>query len=339
MKYLLQHHAEAFLRFGLGLPEAAQTGQVKTQTDAELTLLKPLASALPSTGREMDGAYLIDLRAAGQSRPQRRAVDIEFSRRHQGHTEMALDIGEAQVRLFRRERVPVCTLVFDLYGRKGRGPVVRTERFPLGQNYGEAGEGSVVVYQRVNLRALGYQELLERAPPALWPLVPLTCDGTSGEALRRTREALRLRPLPAEAKADLLASLRFLAEAEKVPTSLLERYISLEDLMNSPLLERLIERDRDRLLRQGRQEGRQEGIQEGVQKERKESRQDAVLTILELRLGQVPAGIRNRVRAESRVRVLDGWYKAALAATDAEAARKLLARIRAAAPRPAPPRN
>lgn len=49
-------------------------------------------------------------------------------------------------------------------------------------------------------------------------------------------------------------------------------------------------------------------------------------------LGAAPQAIRDRVTAETRARGLSSWHKAALAITAAASARKLLARIRAAAP-------
>lgn len=81
----------------------------------------------------------------------------------------------------------------------------------------------------------------------------------------------------------------------------------------------------ERLITMGRymqimQEGRQEGHQE------------AILLALETRLGKVPQTIRSRVLAESRSRVLDSWLRAAIGANDATSARKVLERIRAAAP-------
>jgi hypothetical protein len=48
-----------------------------------------------------------------------RLAHIEFHRRHQGQDELAMDVAEAQIRLFRRERVEVISFVWDLYGRVG----------------------------------------------------------------------------------------------------------------------------------------------------------------------------------------------------------------------------
>lgn len=101
MKYLLEHHPLAFLRFGLG---------------PQVRILRVLGSSLPSMGREIDGGFLIE--ADGE----RAALQVEFHRRHQRREELSLDVAEAQVRLYRRERVPVCSLVFDLYGRRRSGP-------------------------------------------------------------------------------------------------------------------------------------------------------------------------------------------------------------------------
>ena len=148
------------------------------------------------------------------------------------------------------------------------------------------------------------------ALPALWPLVPLTRDGKTEEALARTTRTLRARRLPDSDKADLLSALRFLAEAENVPLALLNRYIDRKELKMT----------KGSLYQEIMQEGRQEGHQE------------AILLALETRLGKVPQTIRSRVMAESRSRVLTSWFNAAADATDATSARKVLERIRAAAP-------
>ena len=82
LKYLLEHEPEDFLRFGLnGEP---------------LEALSPVESALPSRGRDVDGSYLFT------SRGVQKLAHIEFHRRHQGQDELAIDVAEAQVRLFRR---------------------------------------------------------------------------------------------------------------------------------------------------------------------------------------------------------------------------------------------
>ena len=99
LKYLLEHEPEDFIRFGL--------------SGEPLEALCPVESALPSRGRDVDGSYLFT------SRGVQRLAHIEFHRRHQGQDELSIDVAEAQVRLFRRERVEVVSFVWDLYGRVG----------------------------------------------------------------------------------------------------------------------------------------------------------------------------------------------------------------------------
>ena len=167
LKFLLQHDPLDFLRFGLGDP-AAQ-------------LLSPLPSGLPSRSRDVDGTYLIALGG------QKRAAHFEFHRRHQGLEELGIDVAEAQIRLFRRERIPVVSLVWDLYGSE-TAPLLSKRRFRFGTPEGE--ETSLCVYQVVNLRALGWQDLLGHAPPGLWPLVPLTRGGATEAVVRQACEAI-----------------------------------------------------------------------------------------------------------------------------------------------------
>src|SRR6185437_8849609 len=111
-------------------------------------------------------------------------------RRHQSAEDLAVDVAEAQIRLFRRERVRVVSLVWDLYGTTG-GPVVEERTLRYGASTGDA--GSEARYLRVNLRGLGWQELLAQGPPALWPLVPLAREGASDEAVRTASEAIERR--------------------------------------------------------------------------------------------------------------------------------------------------
>ena len=208
LKYLLQHEPEDFIRFGLnGEP---------------LEALRPVESALPSRGRDVDGSYLFT------SRGVQRLAHIEFHRRHQGQDELAIDVAEAQIRLFRRERVEVVSFVWDLYGRVG-DPVLSLCVLVFG-------EQSQSQYRRINLRGLSFRELLAQGPPALWPLLPLTWDGATGEAVQAGRDAIEGRgELSAVRRADHLAVLWFIAEAENVAVDLLRAYIQKEKLMQSEL--------------------------------------------------------------------------------------------------------
>ena len=90
LKFLSSHAPEAFIRFGL--------------SDAEARVLKAIPSDLPSRGRDVDGGYLV------MHRGKKVVAHLEFHRRHQRRTELAMDIGEAQIRPFRPERRPVVSL-------------------------------------------------------------------------------------------------------------------------------------------------------------------------------------------------------------------------------------
>jgi hypothetical protein len=49
---------------------------------------------------------------------------------------LAIDVTEAQIRLFRRERVPVLSLVWDLYGKETE-PLLSKRTFRFGVPEGE----------------------------------------------------------------------------------------------------------------------------------------------------------------------------------------------------------
>src|SRR4029077_13786954 len=126
----------------------------------------------------IDGAYFIE----------RDGEDLvahhEFHRRHQSATELAIDVGEAQIRLYRREGKEVVSLVWDLDGARDE-PVVEERSFAHGAKILK--KRSQVTYLRVNLRGLHWKALLESAPPALWPLVALACDGACEDAVHEAR--------------------------------------------------------------------------------------------------------------------------------------------------------
>src|SRR5262245_44414699 len=100
LKYLLQRDPADFLRFGLG--------------GLRVPLLSPLRSGPPPRRRDIDGSYRIGW---GRTEPQqtnpqqpapqqadvvdRAVAHIEFHRRHQSWNELATDVAEAQVRLYR----------------------------------------------------------------------------------------------------------------------------------------------------------------------------------------------------------------------------------------------
>jgi predicted transposase YdaD len=167
----------------------------------------------------------------------------------QGQDELSIDVAEAQIRLFRRERVEVVSFVWDLYGRVG-DPV-------LSRSVLVFGEQSQSQYRRINLRGMSARELLAQGPPALWPLLPLTSDGATGEAVQAARDAIEGRgELSAVRRADHLAVLWFIAEAESVAVDLLRTYIQKEKLMQSELYRSIFA--------EGQQEGLQQGLQQAI---------------------------------------------------------------------------
>jgi hypothetical protein len=142
LKYLLHEEPADFARFALG--------------DKKLQVLGPVESGLPSRGRDVDGAYFV------KSRGDKLITHFEFYRRHESERELAVDVGEAQIRLYRREGVEVVSIVWDLYGRADE-PATDERTFAYSPKVKK--RRSQVVYLRVNLRALGWKELLAKAPP------------------------------------------------------------------------------------------------------------------------------------------------------------------------------
>lgn len=233
LKYLLGREPTGFIQFGL-------------QGDT-VEVMRPVESALPSRGRDVDGGYLFTSGGAV------RVTHIEFQRRHQRQRDLAIDVAEAQVRLFRREKVEVISFVWDLYGRPG-DPV-------LSRRVLSFGEESRSQYRRVNLRGMGFRTLLAEGPPGLWPLAPLTQDGASGKAVREVRDAIEARANLGEAeRADHLAVLLFVAEAEHVAVKLLRAYLDEVRLMDSELYKSIFAKGKQ----EGKQEGRQEGLQQAI---------------------------------------------------------------------------
>jgi hypothetical protein len=293
LKYLLQDDPADFLRFGLD--------------DPTVRVLSPLPSGLPSRGRDIDGSYLISW---GGTEPQqadvleRAVAHIEFQRRHQSWKELATDVAEAQVRLYRRENLPVLSQVWDLYGHEN-SPVSEVRSLPYGMAM--LGMRSQCVYQRVTLRPLGWKELLARAPPVLWPLVALTRDGASEAAVREAIEAIQGRAdLSAARQADHLAVLWFVAEAEDVPVQAMRAYLTEERLMESSLYKSAIE------------------------KGKAEAHVDILIRILMRWLGPPDTTLQDRLRAASDRNLLAAWLDEALFVTNAEQAGRLTEKIQKA---------
>lgn len=308
LKYLLHHEPADFIRFALGDPRVA--------------VLSALPSSLPARARDVDGVYLI---ARGTDQI---VVHVEFHRRHQALAELGTDVAEAQIRLFRREGRPVLSQIWDLYGQPNEAVVedrtlsygaTSTGPDPLATSPGErvaaqAG-GSVCVYQRVNLRALGGDELLARGPPSLWPLVALTRDGRGEAMIQKAHDAIEGRAnLGSVQRADHLAVLWFVAEAEDVPVRVLRAYISEERLMESTLYQSAFAK----------------GEARGEAKAEARLYVETILRILAHRTGTVDPTVAERLRAISSLETLQAWHEQALLAVDAEGARLLAEKIRTA---------
>ena len=293
LKYLLQHEPADFIRFGLG--------------DPTVEVIEALPSGLPARARDVDGGYLI-IRGA-----TRQVAHIEFHRRHQGLEELGIDIAEAQIRLFRRERLPVLSQVWDLYGDRDQ-PVLEDRTLSFGAPLQTA--QSVCAYHRVNLRGVGWQELLSHAPPALWPLVTLTRDGATETVVKQARDAIEGRTeLSLEERADHLAVRWFMAEAEQVPVEAMRAYISEERLMASTLYQSALEKGETR------------------------NKAETIIRILTHRMGAADPVVRDRIRTLSDTETLSVWYEEALQAVDAEGARRLAEKIENAPLTSASPRE
>jgi predicted transposase YdaD len=293
LKYLLQHDPADFLRFGLG--------------DPTIDVVEAVPSDLPSRGCDVDAGYLIRRQGV------RIVAHLEFHRRHQAVDELAIDVAEAQVRLFRRERIPVLSQVWDLYGKPTQ-PLVEERTLDYGAPPAKASSRSV--YQRVNLRALRAHELLAAAPPGLWPLVALTSDGATAEAIRQAVAAIEGRPdLDPAHRADHLAVLWFVAEAEQVPVRAMMVYISEEKLMESALYKSIFEK------------GEARGVAQGHAQGRKEAFATVLIRDLTRRLGGLDSELHDRIRA-ANAETLEAWSNEAALLPDAQAVRELADRIR-----------
>lgn len=309
LKLLLHEQPADFIGFALGQP---------------VRVLRPLELPLPARGRELDGGYVVAL--PGQDT----AVQIEFTRRHLSPMELALEVGEAQLRLFRREGLPVLPQLWDLYG-DAAAPVVSTKELVLGALPGGE-EGTRLRYQRVNLRALDFTDLLRSPLRALWPLVPLCRGGASESGVRQALQAIEARPdLSPTQRADHMAVLYFLAEAEDVPVLVLRNLIEDTQMKQSALYNRIlaegIEKGRIQGLEKGLEKGLERGLEKGLEKGELKATTSIILKVLTRRLRQVSPAVAERVRIETRPEVADLWCEDALRADDAEQAQRLHDRI------------
>jgi hypothetical protein len=285
LKHLLHHNPADFIRFGLA--------------DDTVTVVESIPSDLPSRGRDVDGGYRI-LRGKKAG-----VAHIEFHRRHQSAEELAIDVAEAQVRLYRRERVRVVSFVWDLYGAPDK-PLLEERTLKFGAK--GLALASRCVYVRVNLRALSAEALLASAPPALWPLVALTRDGATEEGVRKACDAIEARSELSEAmRADHLAVLWFVAEAEGVAVEVMKVYISKEKLMESVLYKSI--------------------FAEGEARGRAEAHASTLVRLLTHRLGVLDPDLRRRIRSCSDADTLETWAEEVFLATEESTVRRVVDKI------------
>ena len=111
-------------------------------------------------------------------------------------------------------------------------------------------------------------------------------------------------------RADHLAVLWFLAEAEGVSTRVMKAYISEERLMESELYKNILAK--------------------GEARGEAKSHVETIIGILTERLGALDPAIRERIRAVSDVETLGAWMQDVIRVRDAEAARRLVEKIQKA---------
>lgn len=300
LKYLVHHDPADFLRFALARPA--------------IDVIESLPAALPSRGRDVDGCYLISL----DGEPT--IAHFEFHRRNQSLDELATDIAEAQIRLFRREDKLELTLLWDLYGSADE-PFLEDRTLRYGRAPGR--RGSEAAYSRVNLRAIVWTNFLHDAPPVLWPLVPLTKGGANEQAVMQARDAIEARTdLGFSEQLDYLAILRFIAEAEDMPQQILEAVLAKEEAMSSGLYESAVAK--------GEARGLAKGIAEGIVQGEAKALAGAIVRMLRRRMGVVKSDVRKRILSETNVKMLRRWLDLASDAMDAESAQRVVDTIRKA---------
>ncbi|MRG91979.1 hypothetical protein GF068_08580 [Polyangium spumosum] len=135
----------------------------------------------------------------------------------------------------------------------------------------------------------------------------LTRDGAAEHVVREACGRIEAKTeLSSGERADYLAVLWFVAEAEKVPTRLLKLYMSEERLMESELW------------------------LSAVAKGEARTQAETVIRILTRRLGGLEPTLQERIRGRADRETLATWYEAAIAVDDAEDAQRLVEVIRKA---------
>ena len=279
LKFLVQQAPADFIAFALG--------------GATVRVVSPLSAALPSRSRTIDEAFLAEINGT------QLVAHLEYVRRHQTEEELGVDVVEAQVRLFRRERVPVQSLVFDLYGRH-KGELLRDRELTFGV-------GSKSSYRQINLRGQPVEDLLRSGPAALWPLAPLFLGGNTAEGVQHAAAAILGRGLSSATEADHLSVLYFIAEHEGLPLQLLKRYIPRSKMIESQLYKEIFK------------EGEDQGELKGQAR--------TLLRVLLRRFDYLDEDLSRRILAETRQDLLELWLDDALAIPSAEKLPPLVERI------------
>ncbi len=136
----------------------------------------------------------------------------------------------------------------------------------------------------------------------------LTGDGATDEAVHAARDAIVARTdLSAAQKADHVAVLWFVAEAEDVAVRALKVYIREEDLMQSVLYQEIFAKGELKGELKGKLEGKREGKREGELK----ARTSSLLELLELRGIPVSDAIRAEIEACHDLPTLEHWFRRA----------------------------
>lgn len=128
--------------------------------------------------------------------------------------------------------------------------------------------------------------------------------------MRRAVAAIEARSdLGPAQRADHLAVLCFLAEAEDMPTKVLESLVTKEKMMESSLYRSILD------------EGRAEGKAEG--------KAESLIRLLVARVGHVSPELRQIILTQARTspEALSVWFDEAALAPDAEAAQRLIRKI------------
>jgi predicted transposase YdaD len=110
--------------------------------------------------------------------------------------------------------------------------------------------------------------------------------------------------------------LRFVAEAEHVPSQLLETILEEEFIMASDFYQSVINK--------GIVKGREQGEARGAKKEITST----IVRLLRRRLGSVNDDVQERMMAETSLDTLREWLDMATDAADAESAQRLVDTIR-----------